>query len=359
MPRNRRRCRVHITSTCTMDSARTWKSAVDAAIEDYVKAGMNICIGHAQSKLLLPLLDALDVHVQVDSLVDVAFMSTTQNTSNLMKERELPDNLSVNFKSTPDLYLAPVSVMDAHCNAVLQSDDFPADRAAAAMASQVVLIIAEDDLVKSQAGISSFPVQLSSFMPTVSVQSLKDMRDIGITDVCLRPNSNTIADVSLSSHALPSLVEDELNRLPFVQSVGLIPASSRTTVIVASNDDQPFDVTPRPNTLASLSDEMRTTPLKQERRKEVLNKLDTWRFSTDDNDCLTAQFVFARPSRANAFVRLVQWLATSSEFHPMIRQSCAIIDVKVASLKVQGLTEMDVMFAQELSNAFARMNTVG
>lgn len=340
----------------TTSSSRTkgTKLAIEAAIEDYVKTGMNICIGDGNKNVLIALLDAIDTRVEAEGLIDVAFVGASPVVKALIEERELPSDMSVNFKRDIDLFIVPISRMDNDCNAVLDTDDISANRYAASAATSVVLIIHDDDLRETVNGLESIPVQLSGFMPETAAQSLcsSNMLDFGVRGATLREDESHIADVSLAKNAVPSIVDSELKRLETVQAVGLLPASSKTTAVVATANAEPIDITSTVHSLRNLPDDRRSAKLDSKKRETALDILKKWRVIEGQQEALLRAFTFKSTAQANAFVRYVHDVSSGARHDPEIKQTYGRVQICLTTYEAGGISELDAMFAQEISRVY-------
>ena len=341
------------------------RSGVDAAVEDFVKSGMNVCVGDGPDELMTPLLSSLAARVFVQGLIDVAVISTSPKIMARLKELDLPTDMGVNFKKSIDLYIAPIKRMDSGCNAILDTDDIAADRYAAEIADKTVLIIQEDDYNSEKTSLKSIPIQLTHFLPEVAIVRLKkekQLQQLGIVDISLRKHSTTItnptADVMVSENHLPRVVEEELVRLPFVQSVGLLSASTKTTAVIASNNLEPIDLSPSLNSIAELSKEASTKELEGEKKNVMISTyVSDWQIISGSTEALFKEFEFATPEQASAFVRYVHYVARSVRQYPEIRHTYNRVKICVTSTEVAGITEMDTLIARELSTCYSKLTT--
>lgn len=341
------------------------RSGVDAAVEDFVKSGMNVCVGDGPDELMTPLLSSLAARVFVQGLIDIAIISNSPNITARLKELNLPSDMGVNFKKGIDLYIAPIKRMDNGCNAVLDTDDIAADRYAAEIADKVVLVIQEDDYNTEKKSLKSIPIQLTHFLPEMAIIKLKEekqLQQLGVVDISLRKHSittpNPIADVMVSENHLPQVVEEELVRLPFVQSVGLLPASTKTTAVVASNNLEPIDLSPSLNTIAELSKEASIKELEGDKKNVMISTyVSDWQIISGSTEALLKEFEFATPEQAAAFVRYVHYVARSVRQYPEIRHTYNRVKICVTSIEVAGITEMDTLFARELSTCYSKLTT--
>lgn len=352
-----------VPSRAALDTDRSrlqiFKCGVQAAVDDFVKSGLNICIGSGRNGVITALVDAIAVMYQVNALVDVAIVSTCDSTVALLQERELPSDMLVNFKTRIDLFIAPVSSMDSVCNAVLDSDNFAADKFVAEIANQVVLIILEDDLEKGESGLRSIPVQLTPFLPYLGMESLCTGApfDFGVRGATLRSDGSNVADLSLAPGALPHCVDYELKLLPQVVATGFLPASSKATVVVATRDMQPIDMTAPVHCMVNLSEEARRTALTGDKREQMMKACtQDWSVMTEESgDSLFRKFKFSNVKQAQAFVRYVHALGNEARHTPEVKHRDAQVEVIVRSERCGGITELDALVARELSSTYKQI----
>ena len=347
---------------CALGSSSSEKAlpvAVDELVDEYLKAGMNVYIADGEKGMLESLFNALEMKDQVNGLIDVVFTAGSPQISEEIKRRNLQTNLSVNYKKGIDIFLALVNEVDGDCNGVLDSNHFEADRYAAEIANQVILLIQENDFKKTENGLQSFPVRLAPAMTEIAAKSLcsSGMFIAGIRGATVREGSS-IADVSLSSHVMPRFLEMELRRLPCVCGIGLLPSSEKTTVVVAANNLAPFDITAPVHTMRNLPTEKRNSELSDEERAKSMESLPKWRIISGRQDALARQFVFPNADRADSFVRYAQFVSGSMWHHPEIRQSYTQVRICLTTHDAGGITALDTMFATELSRVFERMTNV-
>lgn len=338
---------------------RAYRNAIRALIDDHIKSSRNICIGDARPDLLLPLLDAIDVHAHATTLSDVAFIATTPENQQLLNERKLPADLSVNFKPGIDLFVAPTAVVDSELNVVLESKLPAMDIAAASLAKECVFVIHEDDMHNC---CSSFPIQLNSFLPSAAARSLQDdesLRSLGVSSVSLRPGSSNsgnvngttvaIADVQLEKDALASVIRDELKRFDTVSGIGLLKASEKNTIIVAQSSGEPVDMTAVQSTLGSKSKDMKKAAVSESRCAGAVSALKGWRLIDGSVKSIAASLKFSDVVRADTFVRSVHELARVSNHHPEIRQNFSQVRICLSTYEAGGVSELDILFAKQLS----------
>lgn len=357
----RQRC--HVPSYICMQESTAREQAlpvaVDEILDEYLKTGMNIYIADGETDMLIPLLDAIQTRIEVDALIDMAIVGGTPTVINEIEQRKLPSDLAVNFKRGIDLFIAVVTKVDADCNAALDSCDFEADRYAGQIAEKVVLLIREDDFKLSERGLPSFPVKLAPFLPDVAVKGLcsSAMFTAGIRGASLRPES-CIADVSIAALAKARFLEDELRRLACVCAVGLLPASKKTTVVVAADNLSPFDVTSPIHTMSSVSDENRKKKLNDEERMRLSEQLSEWRIISGEQEALMREFVFTSADRADTFVRYTHFVSNSIWHHPEIRQAYTRVRICLTTYDAGGISELDSMLALELSRIYESVTNV-
>lgn len=344
-------------------SATAWKNAVVAMMDDYIKTGRNICIGDGPTDLLLPFLDTLDIHLQTSPVMDLAFVATTPANNRLLRNRELPSDLSLNYSNTIDVYVAPATQVDSDLNVVLHADDDPAsDGAAAHLAKRAVFLVREEAVIEGkQHGIRSIPIKISPFLPAAAVQHAllsPVLRSLGVHDVTRRRDStcSDILDVHLISGAAPALVRDELMRLPVVQSVALHPASPSTAFVVAPLRGPPYDMTSRQRGMRMLSRKDRTTAAKEETVAAALDKLPGWRLVTGVVPALATQMRFKDVACADVFVRYVQNLSNVTKHHPEIRQTLSNVRICLTTFEAKGVTQLDILFARDLAQMYKRLS---
>ncbi|KAI0562450.1 hypothetical protein FGB62_59g036 [Gracilaria domingensis] len=329
---------------------------IEAALEDYLMTGMNIGIGDGSKEVLEPMLDSIASMVKIERLVDVAFLGTCKTSRSLLQERDLPNDLSVNFKREMDLFIAPVSRVDGDCNAVLDSLEFGGPRYAAHMAKKVVLLTHEDDLQKSRSGLESIPVQLVNFLPDVAAKSLfsDSLFAAGVRGVSLREGETNLADVSLAPNSVPLMVVEELARLPQVQAVGFLPAYDKTTVVVSTTDLQPFEITPIGYSLARSNES--STPLSFEKVKQEIRQLDgSWALSdTSTGTCgLTREFTCVSTEAAEALIRHVHFLTKNGGRFAELKQVQNKVFIGLGEYGSTSLYDVDLLMAKALTKTYA------
>lgn len=339
-----------------------WKNAVAATIEDHIRTGRNICIGDGDTKLLIEMLDTIDVHLQTNNVLDIAFTATTPPNMRLLHNRELPTDLSVNYRANIDIYIAPVLAADPDYNVVLDGDDPAADCTAAHLAERAIFLIHEDALEATEkSGISTFPITLSSFLPkTVINQHLltPSLISAGVDHIVLRKADGVVADVKLAPGAAIALIRDELRSMPFVQSVGLFAVSPNTTLIVAPRAGPAFDMTPPQTALSLMTDDGRHKPVDQARSAQAIDELPGWRILDGTFPALAVQFRFPDAGRAGTFVRHVQRTSQIARHYPEIRQNYSTVRICLSSPEACGITELDIMFARELTRVYKNLRAV-
>ncbi|CAN8067106.1 unnamed protein product [Agarophyton chilense] len=335
------------------------EQGIEAALEDHLVTGMNVCIGDGAKEVLVPLLSAIDSMVNVERVIDVAFLGTCETTRSLIEERQLPNDLSVNFKRELDLFIAPVVQVDKECNATLDSSELSGARYAAHIAKKVVLLTHEDDLQKSRNGLQSIPVQLAGFLPDVAAKSLisDSLFAIGVRGVTLRKGPGNIADVSIAAGSEPVMVAEELKRLPQVQAVGLLPACDKTTIVVSTMDMQPFDITPIAYSLAKNMEN--NTPLALNKVKEELEQLDGgWVLSENGNCGLRREFPCASNETAEALMRRVQFLKRNGGRFAELRQVHNTVTIGLGEYGSKAVCSVDLLMAKAVSNTYVNMKRV-
>lgn len=342
----------------TSTRAKALKFGIDAVVEDFVKSGTNICIGSGSTDITIPLLDAAALSIGAGGLKDVAFIATNESTAALMEERNLPSDMAVNFKRSLDVFIAPAAMVDADYNIVLDSSDFAADKFAAETANQIVVVVHEDDFGKSRKGIERLPVQLCSFLPDVAAKSLcaKWFMDVGVRGCTLRSEGSSVADVALAPDVNTRFAVEELERTSAVVATGYIPNSSKTTIVLATNDFQPVDITSTLHTIANVSDENRKKRLTGEKRQELLRSLgDEWRLIEGQQEAVLRNFSFPSAGRAQAFVRYVHHVSSQAWHHPEIKESYNRVQICLTTHDAGGLSELDALFAGELGRVYDGM----
>lgn len=350
-----------LCATLSTDRSRLqiFKCGAQAAVDDFIKSGLNICIGGGSKDDVTTLVDAMAAMYQVEALIDVAFISTCDSTTAMLRERDLPSDLLVNFKRGIDLFITPISSMDSACNAVLDSNSLAADKFAAEIANQVVLVILEDDMEKHKSGLCSVPVQVTSFLSHLAVESLctGPPFDFGVRGATMRSDGSAIADLSLASRTLPHCIDYELKLLPQVVATGFLLASSKTTVVIATRDMQPIDITAPAYSMANTSVEARKTALTGDKREQVLTSFTKgWSVVTEESgEVLFRKFQFTSIRQAQAFVRYVHTVANEARQLPEIKHRDVDVDITVRSEKCSGVTELDALVAKELSTSYERL----
>lgn len=343
------------------DRKLAWKNAAAAVIEDFITMGTNVCIGDGDSNLLIQLLDTIDVHMEVNRVLDIAFTASTPSVMRMLQNRNLPTDLSVNMKSSIDVYIAPITSMDPEFNIVLDGDDVAADRFAIDIAHRAVYLIHEHDLLRGEEhGILKFSVKLSPFAPDSAVRMLtgsSDLRALGLKDVVLQQHdgdNGCIAEVLLADDARPAVLYQELKSLSCVQAVALYPGSesAKCVVVVAPPVGATYDLTPSMSTLATFPSDKRRTALTDVRLREVVDELKGWRVVKGATSALIKLFVFDGESGANYFVRHVQEVSRKARHHAEIRQTVCNVRICVTTFDAGGVTELDVLFARYLNRAF-------
>lgn len=349
----------HCAVETSPSRAEVFKHGIDAAVEDFVKSGMNICIGGGKKDDLTKLVDSLASLTQVEGLVDVAFVSTSATTKAMLDERDMPSDLGVNFKRSIDLFIAPISAMDEDCNAVLDSDNIAGDKCAAHIAEKVVLVVHEEDVERCNSGLQSVPVQVVQFLPELATESLcsGSLFDLGVRGASLRADGDSIADLSLARNVPPHALEHELRTLPQVVATGLLPATEKTIVVVATRDLQPIDMTSSLHSMASLSEECRTAVLTGDKREQVLGTFakDWTVVAPDGSDMLSKDFKFLNAESAQAFVRYVHYVSDRARHYPEIKHTNAQVEVTLKTDGAAGITELDALVSKELSSIYNRI----
>lgn len=358
----RKRARASIPC-CTVEAGpsrvEVIKHGINAAVEDFVKSGLNICVGGGKKEDVTRLVDALDSLNQVEGLIDVAFVSASPFTKTMLDERELPSDLGVNFKSTIDLFIAIVSGMDEDCNAVLDSDNIPGEKYAVHVADRVVLVVHEDDVEQCKSGLRSVPIQMVNFQPNLAAESLcsGSLVEFGIRGATLRSDGSFIADLSLAPHVHPQTLEHELCRLPQVVAPGILPATEKTTAVVATRDLQPIDMTPSLHSVVALSEESGTSEITEKRREELLGKYaKDWNVLVEDNfKVLSRNFKFSNAESAKAFVRYVQYVSGAARYFPEITHANTQVEVSLKTEGSSGITELDTLVSKEIASVYDKM----
>lgn len=339
--------------------AKVLHSAIEVAVEDFVKSGMNVCIGGGRLEDVTRLVDVLSSRTDAGGLVDIAFVSASPSTRTLLTERELPSDLSVNFKQRIDLFIAPVVAMDVDCNAVLDSDDIAADKCAALASDQIILIVLEDDLEHSRSGILSVPAKVVDFLPEINSEMLcsATLIDLGVRGATLRTDASLVADLSIAPGTFLPAFEHEMQRSPQVIASGLLLSSKKTTAVVATNDLEPYDLTAALHSIASLDDESRTKALPSAKRNELTRMyVKGWmRKERELDEALSKEFDFTSYERAAAFVRYAQFASTQARHYAEISHACTKVTLSVTTKGAKGITELDIMVAKDLSSAYNRM----
>lgn len=343
-------------------------------VDDHIVSGRNICIGDAPPDLLLPLIDAIDVHVHATSLIDVAFCATTPANQKMLEERGIPSNLNVNFNPGIDLYIAPTTAVDQNLHTVINSEHPSVDSTAAYLASKCVFITQEEYLHTS---IPSFPIELNRVLRDATIRELQGdriLQSIGVSSISLRPQSAylkekaenagvdsaqqiILADVYLELGSSIDVIQNELKRHDSIIATGLHTASEKTVVVVAQPNGDPIDMTPIHSTLSkSNSHALRKAAAPDDRCEHALNDLPGWKLTSGIVKSLTGALKFPDVLRADAFVRAVHELARASNHHPEIRQNFNQIRICLATYEAGGVTELDILFAKQLSKLHVLMN---
>lgn len=339
--------------------SQAWRDAIRATIEDYIKSSRNICIGDGPQELLIPILDAIDVHVHAQSLIDVAFMATTTTNNRLLKERDLPMDFTVNFKRTIDVYVTPVTKVDNDLNVALHSEMPAVEAVAISLADCCVFLVDEEDFRGCANGLPSICVQFAPFLPDVSARMLQGdaaLKAAGVQAITVRDDDPTIADVFLRPGTVAGVVYDELRRHAGIVGVALCTPSQKNTILVAARSGSPFDISPAQTTLARFPSDRRRAAVSDIRKAEALNSLPGWRLLRGQVDSLAASLVFPNVVLANAFVRVIHNLARSTNHHPEIRQNFSTVRICLSSYDAGGITELDILMAQELSRTHQRLS---
>lgn len=359
---------------------RAWRDAIRAVIDEHVDSGRNVCIGDGNASLLMPLLDAIDVHVHASSKLDMAFVATTPHNSKLLAERKLTSDLSVNYKKSIDVYIAPAASVDSQLNVVLDSTCPASDANAANYAKQCVFISPrvhilepEDDDAKdvTKELITKFPIQIDPFLPECTTKSMQEdetLGALGISAIKLRPQSSAdsscvVADVELTTqgtHDLAtqniSVLIDELKRHPAVLGVGLFAAGKNSTVVFAASGSDPVDITPVQATLSTRAKELSKAAVGDARRDQAISEMKPWRVLRGPVSSIGGTFSFQRVAFADAFVRSVHHLARASNHHPEIRQNYTQVKICLSTYDAGGVTELDLLFAKELTRVYRVMS---
>lgn len=368
---------------------KAWRDAVAAVMEDHVQSGRNICIGDGPRELLLPLLDAIDIHVHAESLVDVAFVATTSINAKLLSDRHLPTDLTVNFKQSIDVYIAPVTMVDAALNVVLPTDAPAAEAAAVYLAQQCIFLIYESDLPRDYNNdkrkninkvededeneeISTLRIELAPFQPLATVRALSRdsaLRALGVDHISLKKgyqeaydsSSPILADIQLRRGASLLAIHDELRRHATILGIALHPASRSTTLLVAAEEENgrgtPFEITPAQDGLALMPDDRRRAAVSRGELDQVMRTLPGWRIQQGSNkvDALVNRFVFSNVLLANAFIRVIHELARNARHYPEVRQGFTNVRVCLCSFDAGGVTHLDIQFARQLSRTHLSM----
>lgn len=332
-----------------------WKNATAAVIDDYVKSGTNIMIGDGLPDLLHPLLQTLDIHMEVEGIPDVAFAATTSQNMQLLKERHLPTDLSVNFKASFDVYVAPVSAVDRHFNIVLDAADPSAEHAAMASAARLVFVMHEHALNQCEAsGIRQLTVRVPAQLAQTCVAQLRapSLAALGVADATLR-GSDTV-DLRLQPDCPVSPLYRELRTLPFVQAVALLPAhdSARAVLVVAPASAPTYDVTSAVAALSAMPKTNRRTALSDVALREALLSLDDWRVLDGRVQSLARRFVFATERQASRFVHAVQDACAAATHCAELRHSGVGVRVCVTTFDAGGISSLDVLVARYVSRCF-------
>lgn len=334
-------------------TGKVLRSGINAAVEDYVKTGMNVCVGGGSTQAVASLVEALAALLDGEKVIDVAFVAESPRTKAALESHNMPSDLSVNFKRGIDLFIAVVEQVDADLNAVLDTDAVAADRHACEIADAVVLIALEDDLATYATGLLSIPVLLSTFLPEVGAESLCSpaLVQMGARSVSLRKDSSNMADLYLGASPFIGSLEDDLKRLPAVQALGLLPASEKLTVVVATSDYQPYDKTSSLAAMAELGKDAKLNRLEGPEREALLaRESGTWSLTRDGRDALESEFRFSSSKQAEAFVRHIHRVANACQHHPEISHCYNRVHVCLTTFAAHGITLMDISFARELSN---------
>ncbi|PXF48163.1 hypothetical protein BWQ96_02115 [Gracilariopsis chorda] len=348
------------TPIACVSRAKVFKYGIEAAVEDYVKTGMNICIGDGNDEVLVPMLDAIASMVEVEGLVDVAFLGSNPNTKSLLKERGLPSDTVVNFRSNVDLFLAPVGRVDGDCNAVLESSDMGGDRYAAQMADKVVLIVHEDDMSEYKNGLESIPVKLVDFSPQTAAQSLCSdcLYMAGVRGASLRSGDENIADVSISKSCIPVLLEQELKQLAEVVAVGMLPAFDKTTIVVSTKDLQPFDITPASYSFSRNVEDGRGDIVDESTVLDEVKKLGAgWTVSAEEGGlCLCGELKFDATEAADGMIRYMHFLRKNGGRFDELRQRKNRVLVRLGGEKANKMRRADVMIAKMVAQMYGGDN---
>lgn len=359
---------------------RAWRDAIRAVIDEHLDSGRNVCIGDGNPSLLMPLLDAIDVHVHASSKLDMAFVATTPQNSKLLAERKLSSDLSVNYKKSIDVYIAPAASVDSQLNVVLDSTYPASDANAASYAKKCVFISPrvpilepegddENDVTKEL--ITKFPIQIDPFLPECTTKSMQEdetLQALGISSIKLRPQSSAdsscvIADVELTIQGTQNLATqnisvlvEELKRHPAVLGVGLFAAGIKSTVVFAATGSDPVDITPVPATLSTRAKELSKAAVGDARRDQAISETKPWRVLKGPVSSIGGTFSFQRVAFADAFVRSVHHLARASNHHPEIRQNYTQVKICLSTYDAGGVTELDLLFAKELTRVYRVMS---
>lgn len=335
------------------------QAGIDAAVEDHIKSGLNICIGGGPSHGSTALVDAISSLYMVSGLIDVAFITTSKSVRALLSERQLPNDLLVNCKKGIDVYIAVVSSVDSSCNAILDSESIAAEKFAAQIARQVVLIILEEDLEKNRQGFTSVPVQVAPFLPDVATENLCSPKLVkfGVRGTSLRDNRSNIVDISLSTDTVPHILDYHLGERPEVVATGFLLASSKTIAVVATNDLQPFDMTSPLHTMKKLTVDQRQTELSGEKRQYALQiQALEWKVERKGADeSLRREFTFTTFEHAATFVRYVHSISQQVEHFPEIIHRGGLVEITVRSENGLGITQLDGLLSREISLAFSNI----
>ncbi|CDF34698.1 unnamed protein product [Chondrus crispus] len=335
------------------------KYGIDAAVEDFIKSGLNIGIGGGKTEEVTKLVDALDSLNQVEGLIDVAFVSASPTTAALLRDRGMPSDLAVNFKKGLDVFLALVDAVDADCNAVIGSDNISGDKYAAHMADKVVLVVHEENVENSKNGLRSVPIQMVNFLPGLATESLCSgvLVDLGVRGASLRTDQSHIADLALAPFTQLLALEHQLCSMAQVETSGILLSTEKTVAVVATRDCQPFDMTSSLSSMTLLESASSAVVLTEEKRREILGKYESsWIIVPHgEGELLSRTFKFVNVDCAQAFVRYVHFISRGAHYCPEIYHGNTFVEVRVNTEGNPGITELDTLIAKELASVYQRM----
>jgi 4a-hydroxytetrahydrobiopterin dehydratase len=335
------------------------RAGIEAALDDYVASGSNVAIGGGDSSKTALLVEALAVRVETGSLIDVAFVPVSPAAQAAQEDFKLPTDMSVNQSQKIDVYIAPVSKMDQDLNAAIGgSSMMRSERYASFEAAKSILVIQEEDYAATSGGLNSFPVLVDPLLPNLVASTLgtdQFLADIGVRGVIVRKDGTNVADVLLRPGADLLAIDATLSRLPGIAAVGLLPSSDRVTAVVTC-EQQTYDIT---SSLARIVELAKSPGLRkrlagQELAAAVERLGPGWVVTTDGRDAVAREFRFVGPDQTSVFIAQVLRIAKLANSFPDVTTTFNRVTVRLSTIDVHGVTELDISVARELGHVCDR-----